>query len=86
MWIVAPILAFVLAAPPAEKVTVFVASAADDSGFTDPSKGNRDTIKDLKDSLKGQKELKVVDSADEATIVLTVLREGKPVEVKITLK
>jgi hypothetical protein len=54
-------------------IPIYVTSAGASNGFTDPSKDNRDTVKDLLDDLKDYKELRIVQSADEASIVLTVL-------------
>jgi hypothetical protein len=54
-------------------VPVFVTSSGAVDGFTDPNKDNRDTMNDLRQSLKGRKRLEVVDHRDAAVIVLTVL-------------
>jgi len=58
-------------------VPVFVTSAGAQSGFTDPNKQNVDTVKDLRDDLRGKKGIRVVDARDEAGIVLTVLSRDK---------
>jgi hypothetical protein len=54
-------------------VKVFVTSAAAQNGFTDPSKDNADTVKDLRKAIDDQKSLALADSAEDAAIVLTVL-------------
>ena len=61
------------AAPPAERVKVFVTSATNEQGFTDPSKDKSDTVKDLKNALKDKGSVQLTDNKDDATIVLTVL-------------
>jgi len=68
------LIALVLQAPvyPHQAVKVYVTSGASASGFTDPSKDNRDTIKDLKEAISDHKSLALAESADDATIVLTV--------------
>ena len=54
-------------------IPVFVTSAGAAAGFTDPNKDNQDTMKDLRNSLKGRKGLVVVGRQEDAAIVLTVL-------------
>lgn len=58
-------------APP--RVRVFVTSIGAQDGFTDPSKDNRDTVKNLKDDIRGTRDLELAESPDDAAIVLTVL-------------
>jgi hypothetical protein len=58
-------------------ITVFVTSAGAANGFTDPNKENQDTMKDLRDHLKGRKSLSVVDAREGADIVLVVLNREK---------
>jgi hypothetical protein len=58
-------------APP--KVKVFVTTAGAVNGFTDPSKDNRDTQKDLREELRDQKSLLVVDRREDAAIILVVM-------------
>jgi hypothetical protein len=53
-------------------VTVFVTSAGAVNGFTDPSKENQDSVKDLRFHLKGRKAIALTDTRDDATIVLVV--------------
>jgi len=59
--------------PPPERTPVFVTSIGAARGFTDPSKDNTDTVKDLQESIRDQKLLVLVDHAEEAVIVLTVI-------------
>jgi len=54
-------------------VRVFVTSSGALNGMTDPSKDNQDTVKDLRDSLKGRKGIALAESRDDAVIVLTVM-------------
>jgi hypothetical protein len=69
--------ALVLVAVPALaqplRVRVFVTSVGAQSGFTDPSKDNRDTVKDLKDDIQGKRRLMLTDRREEALIVLEVV-------------
>jgi hypothetical protein len=54
-------------------IPIYVSSAGASDGFTDPSKDNRDTVKDLRESLADYKtDVKLVDTADEAKIILIV--------------
>jgi hypothetical protein len=55
------------------RVKVFVTSAGTADGFTDPNKGNRDTVKDLQDSIKDRRSLALAESRDDAAIVLQVM-------------
>lgn len=57
----------------AQPVPTFVTSAGTSSGFTDPSKDNADTLKDLVGHLKGKKALKLVASREDARVVIVVL-------------
>jgi hypothetical protein len=58
-------------------VPVFVTTAAAAQGFSDPSKERLDSVNDIKDKArKADKLLKLVDTRDEATIVLEVLDRG----------
>jgi hypothetical protein len=59
-------------AAPEQTVTVYVTSAGAKDGFTDPSKDNRDSVKDLRDSLNGRKGIRLTDARADAQIVLTV--------------
>lgn len=58
-------------------VPVFVTSVGAANGFTDPNKDNQDTMKDLRDSIKGKKSLTLVDRREDAAIVLTVMNREK---------
>lgn len=55
------------------KVPVYVTSAGARSGFTDPSKDNRDTVKDIRNALDDRKNVVLVDDEASAAIVLVVL-------------
>jgi len=66
-----------LAAQKSTPVSVFITSVGAANGFTDPNKDNQDTMKDLRDSLKGRKALVVTDKRDDATIVLVVMSREK---------
>jgi hypothetical protein len=60
------------------KVPVFVKTAANADGFTDPSKDRQDSVKDLVKKLKDSKLVRSVNSAEEAVVTLEVLgRETK---------
>ncbi len=57
---------------------VFVTSVGAIDGFTDPNKDNQDTMKDLRDSLRGyKKEVTVVDKREQALVVLVVQSREK---------
>jgi hypothetical protein len=58
-------------------VSIFVTSDGAANGFTDPNKGNQDTMKDLRDSLKGRKTIALVESREAADIVLVVMSREK---------
>ena len=59
-------------------VPVFVTSVGAANGFTDPNRDNQDTVKDLRDSLKGyKKELTLIDKREQAVIVLIVQNREK---------
>lgn len=61
------------------RVPVYVTSVGAKSGMTDPSKDNRDTVKNLVDKIKGKHDLELVQRPEDAAIVLTVLgREVSP--------
>jgi hypothetical protein len=66
-----------LAAQKQTPVRVFITSVGAANGFTDPNKDNQDTMKDLRDSLKGRKAVVVTDKRDQATIVLVVMSREK---------
>jgi hypothetical protein len=64
----------VIAAPkPAYRVPVFVRSAADTDGFTDPSKARQDSLKDLLKQLRDSDIVAPVATEAEAVAVLEVL-------------
>src|SRR5688572_16213184 len=69
--------ALALVAAPAiaqpSRVPVFVTSIGAQGGFTDPSKDNRDTVKDLKDDIQGKRRLMLAESREDALIVLEVV-------------
>lgn len=65
----------------ATKVSVFVGSAADESGFSDPSKDRQDSVKDLTKKVKDSKLLTLAPSVEQAVIVLEVLGRGTNREV-----
>jgi hypothetical protein len=58
-------------------IRVFVTSVGAVNGLTDPNKDNQDTMKDLRDSLKGRKGLVVTDKREDAAIVLVVMSREK---------
>jgi hypothetical protein len=58
-------------------VPVFVTSVGAANGMTDPNKDNQDTMKDLRDSLKGRKGLTLTDNRENAAIVLVVMSREK---------
>ena len=55
-----------------DAVPVFITSAGAMNGFTDPSKDNQDTVKDLWNAMKEYKALKRAEDRDSATIILVV--------------
>lgn len=57
----------------APKVPVYVTSIGAQGGLTDPSKDNRDTVKNLVDDIKDTRELVLVERPEDAAIILTVL-------------
>lgn len=57
----------------AQPIPFFVTSAGAANGFTDPSKDNADTLKDLTDQLKNKKTLKLVPSREGARVVVVVM-------------
>lgn len=59
------------------RVPIFVTSIGATDGMTDPNKENQDTMKDLRDSLKGRKGIVLTDRRDDATIVLVVQSREK---------
>jgi hypothetical protein len=66
--------ALVVAAPkPPYRIPIFVRSAADSDGFTDPSKDRRDSLKDLVKQLRDSDVVAPVDMEAEAVAVLEVL-------------
>jgi hypothetical protein len=66
-----------IAAPkPEYRLAVFVRSAADLDGFTDPSKDRQDSLKDLMKQLRRSDIVAPVDTAEEAMAVLEVLERS----------
>jgi hypothetical protein len=59
----------------ADRVSVYV-SAPMRGGFADTNKDTEDSIKDVRDRLSGMKEFVVVDSRQNADIILTVVTRG----------
>ncbi len=55
------------------ELTFYVTSAGATNGFTDPNKDNRDTVEDLVKKLKGKKMVSVVQSQEEAKVVVVVM-------------
>jgi hypothetical protein len=71
--VLASLFSFASVAAAQAPILVFVTSAGTANGFTDPSKDNRDTVKDLRESLsKFKADVRLVETRDEAQIVLTV--------------
>jgi hypothetical protein len=58
-------------------VPVFVTSSGAQGGFTDPNKGNQDSMKNLTSSLKDKKAVCVVSEREKARIVLEVMSREK---------
>jgi hypothetical protein len=54
-------------------IPVFVKAAQAADGFTDPDKSRTDSVKNLRDKLEDAKWLRLVDSEEEAVILLEVL-------------
>lgn len=63
-----------VAAAQTTPVTIYVTTPAQEQGFTDPSKERLDSLKDLRDKIrKAKKLLTLVESPEEATIILELL-------------
>jgi hypothetical protein len=74
--------AFLFAADKAqEKIPVFVKSAGNTGGFTDPSKDRQDSLKDLLNYLKNSKSVLPVESEKAALVVLEILNRGMKPEI-----
>ncbi len=56
-----------------DPVPVFVTSIGAANGVTDPNQDNRDSVKDLSGWLKKQKGVRLVTTASESQIVVTVV-------------
>jgi hypothetical protein len=54
------------------RIPIFVTSVGASDGLTDPNKENQDTMKDLRDSLKGRKGIVLTERREDAAIVLVV--------------
>ncbi len=61
-----------LAAQAPRPVRIYLTSAGEMEGMTDPSKDNRDTVKDLRHSLTGKHGIAFAESRDDADVVLVV--------------
>lgn len=61
------------AAPKPDRIPIFIRSAADVDGFTDPSQARRDSLKDLVKQIRGSDIVAQVDTEAEAVAVLEVL-------------
>jgi hypothetical protein len=60
------------------RIPIFVRSAQNAGGFTDPSKDREDSVKDLRKKLKDSDSVRPVESEKEALVMLEVLgREMK---------
>jgi hypothetical protein len=57
----------------ADRVPVFVKSAGNDSGFTDPSKDRQDSVKDLQRRLEKSKVVQLVPAENDAVAVIEIL-------------
>ena len=61
-----------------DRIPVFVKTGVTAGGFTDPSKDRQDSMKDLVKKLKDSKSVRLVNSEEEAILMLEVLdRETK---------
>lgn len=71
------LLALMLQVPPAQdaRISVFVTAPLRD-GFVDTNKPIEDSIKDIRGELKGMKELRLLDRAEGADMVLVVVARG----------
>ncbi len=64
-------------ATPAEPVKVFVFTAAPQSGTSDPMfKGRSDSVKDLQAALRRKPGLEVIETREQASVVVEVLERG----------
>jgi len=76
--LIGPFTTFAQSSKQPTPVPVFVTSVGAVNGFTDPNRDNQDTMKDLRDSLKGfKKEITIVDQREQAVIVLIVQSRQK---------
>jgi len=57
----------------AQPIPFFVTTAGTSSGFTDPSKDNADTLRDLVGYLRNKKTLKLVAAREQARVVVVVM-------------
>jgi hypothetical protein len=64
------------AAPPSVRMPIYVRSAADTDGFTDPSKARQDSLKDLLKQLRDSDTLAPVDTEADAVAVLEVVNRA----------
>jgi len=67
-----------------DRIPVFVKSAGDAGGFTDPSKARQDSRKDLLRKLKDSKSVVLVESKDDALAVLEVLDRSTQRETNLS--
>jgi hypothetical protein len=56
-----------------DRIPIFVKSAGDVTGFTDPSKARQDSVKDIQEKLKNSKLVFPVESEKDALAILEVL-------------
>ena len=61
--------------PAGELIAVFVTAPTRD-GFIDTTREIQDSIKDVRQYLRGKKDIAVVDSASQADVVLTIVTRG----------
>jgi hypothetical protein len=65
------------AVPPSQdfRISVFITAPTRD-GFVDTGKDIQDSVKDVRNAMKGMKELRIVDDPKDADLLLTVVTRG----------
>jgi hypothetical protein len=75
-----------------QPISVYVTSIGAVEGMTDPSKGNLDSVKDIRNSITKRKALALVDTRADAVILLVVMgrkttfMDGNTIQVKMICK
>jgi len=76
---VAVVLLLPLSTLAAQPAAIFVTSVGAVNGLSDPNKDNQDTVTDIRNTIrKDRKTLRLVDTREEALVVLVVLGREAP--------